>query len=200
MHVWWRQDCPCLAFTLWVFTSGRGCLLTNYSHATGFVPQATENKYMSNQDDIFNDDNKVESGRVQWGAIGDYVHGTLTSVRDVSYQDGKKGKVYELLVIKGEYHSIKEDANGNEITAEVPTVLEAGDYVRVNGKTGMDDDMKKIKIGQNVGLKYEKLGDKKPGKKRFKQVTVYQGGMNEEYLASQNQDGDIPNDLFGGNE
>lgn len=146
----------------------------------------------TNEDDIFNPANKIESGRVQWGSIGDYVYGTLVGTKNITFSDGKTNKQFELLVIRGEYHPIVEDADGNETAAKEPVVLAAGDYVRVSGKTGITDEMNKIKIGQNVSLRYEKLGDKKPGKKRFKDVAVYQGAMNEEYLQSLKEDDGMP--------
>src|SRR3990167_4003761 len=142
-------------------------------------------KNATQEDDIFNEDNKLESGRVQWGKIGDYVKGTYVDKRDIKYDDGKTGYIYEILAYGGEYHAITDDETGNVVVAEKATVIESGDYVRVSGKKGIDDEMKKIKIGQRVGLRFEAMGKKVAGKKPFKDVKVYRGAMDEQWLKEQ---------------
>ena len=145
------------------------------------------------EDDIFNEDNKLESGRVQWGKIGDNVKGTYIDKRDIKYDDGKTGYIYEILASGGEYHAITDDEEGNIVVAEKATVIEAGDYVRVSGKKGIDDEMKKVKIGQKVGYRFEAWGKKVAGKKPFKDVKVYRGVMDEQWLSEQKKGDDIFN-------
>lgn len=143
------------------------------------------------EDDIFNEDNKLESGRVQWGKIGDFIKGTYIDKRDIKYDDGKTGYIYEILATGGEYHSITDDDSGNSVIAEKATAIEKGDYVRVSGKKGIDDEMKKVKIGQKVGFRFEAMGKKVSGKKPFKDVKVYRGVMDEAWLAEQNNKDDV---------
>lgn len=145
------------------------------------------------EDDIFNEGNKLESGRVQWGKIGDYIKGTYIDKREIKYDDGKTGFVYELLATGGEYHAITDDESGNAIIAEKATTIASGDYVRVSGKKGIDDEMKKVKIGQKVGFRFEGMGKKVAGKKPFKDVKVYRGAMDEEWLKEQNKTDEIFN-------
>lgn len=150
-------------------------------------------KNATQEDDIFNAENKLESGRVQWGKIGDKVSGTYIDKREIKYDDGKTGYVYELIASGGEYHAISDDETGNAVIAEQATKIESGDYVRVAGKKGIDDEMKKVKIGQKVGLRFEGMGKKVAGKKPFKDVKVYRGAMDEKWLAEQNQSDDVFN-------
>jgi hypothetical protein len=150
-------------------------------------------KIAKQEDDIFNEENKLESGRVQWGKIGDFVKGTYIDKRDIKYDDGKTGYIYELLASGGEYHTITDDDAGNAVIAEKGTVIENGDYVRVSGKKGIDDEMKKVKIGQKVGLRFEGMGKKVAGKKPFKDVKVYRGAMDDAWLEEQSKGDELFN-------
>lgn len=139
-------------------------------------------------DDLFNPENRLQSGKFQWGKVGNVVKGTLVGITQAKYDDGKVGNVYELLVIHGKFNAITEDEQtGNIIVAEEETVLSSGDYVRVNGKDSIDKEMKKVKIGQIIGMRLESIGKKVAGKKPFKDVAVFPGKMNEEWIKEQNE-------------
>lgn len=137
--------------------------------------------------DLFNDKNAVKTGSyIQWGKEGDYVSGTITDVEEVeSTLPGKEGemqKVYDLLIDEGSYHSIEDG-----VVSEEPIVLQKGDTIKVGAKSGMEKQLKYVKLGQIVGMKYaETIPNNKKGYHAFKLVKVYTTGeMNKTWLEEQ---------------
>ena len=125
---------------------------------------------------------EVKSQWVKWGAVGDWVRGTLTDVREIDSQlpgkQGEKTKVYEFIAAGGSFHELDERKNP---VAE-PTVLEKGSFWTIGGKAGIDNQMRNVKIGQVFGMRF---AEEKPSKtKEFnptKVIKVLVGSMDENY-------------------
>lgn len=125
---------------------------------------------------------EVKSSFVQWGAIGDWVKGTLVSVREVDSRlpgkEGEKQNIYEILAAGGSFHAINED----KTVAKEATTIEAGAYWNVGGKPAIDNAMRNIKVGQIIGFRFAE--EKKSTTKGFnatKVIKVIAGGMDPEY-------------------
>jgi len=141
--------------------------------------------------DIYNDDNAVKSSWMKWGKPGNSVMGTLMSKEERENEyNGKKEMqtIYELKVISGEFNDLSQDENGNYVAAEELTTMTAGDIYNIGGKAAIDSQMRNIKIGQIVALKFmESVPAKKKGNYPTKVVKVYtEGKMDEEYLTGLN--------------
>jgi hypothetical protein len=134
--------------------------------------------------DIFDAENEVKSSFIQWGKPGDYLQGTLTDKREVENQlADKKGEmqtIYEILVEKGEYHIIKEDKSIDDKA----TTLKEGDVWSIGGKAAIDSQMRNVKIGQKLGMKYmEEVPSKTKGYNPTKVIKIFTAGeMNQEWL------------------
>lgn len=152
-------------------------------------------KQTQQQDDIFNDSNAVRSNWIKWGKVGDWFKGTLTDKRQVkSTLPGKENEmvtIYEFLAHGGSFHPINED----KTIAEEAVVISDGEFWTIGGKVGIDNQMRNVKIGQIVGLRY---ADTKPAKTKgfnpLKIIKVFAGAMNENY--SGETSGDVRNPSF----
>ena len=134
--------------------------------------------------DIFDDKNAVKSLWVKWGKIGDNVVGTLTAVHDVrSNLPGKENEMvkrYELLAEGGEYHEL--DKKKNPVDPAVKVLV--GEIYYVGGKVGIDAQMRRVKVGQRIGMKFtQEIPAKTKGYNDLKIIKVFAGEMNEEWLA-----------------
>ena len=100
-------------------------------------------------------ENEVNSNFIKWGAPGDYVMGTLMSVRKTkSTLPDKAGElqfVYDIKVHECEYHDIDEK---KKVAADA-TVIEADSIISVGGRVTIDTKMSRAKVGQIVGLKFK---------------------------------------------
>lgn len=113
----------------------------------------------------FNEDDKVADAFIKWEKVGNKVQGTLIGKRQKpnDLKPGEMQWIYELLT---------EDDN----------------IVLVGGKPGIDMQMKHIKLGQIVELRYvEEKKSKRPGLSPTKIIQVYtrKDAMNEEWLNNQ---------------
>lgn len=123
---------------------------------------------MSIFDSIFDEKNKVTGAFFQFKAINDQVGGTLVDRRQVpdKMNPGKQQWIYEL---KG------------------PN----GEIILIGGKTGIDMQMKNIRLGQVIGMKY--LRDKpniNPSLRAAKIIQVYADPnvVDEEWLKDREMD------------
>jgi len=126
---------------------------------------------------------KAPSNWMNWGKIGNVIKGTLIGSYDK--KDNIKGgmqRIYEIKVIDGEFNAIV-----NKIPQEKATVLEKGDIYQVGGKSMIDKQMRNVKIGQKVLMRY--ISDFKMEQGNVaKTVEIKIGGMDEEFLKeSQNE-------------
>ena len=111
--------------------------------------------------DYFSSENEVKSNWMKFTQIGDYILGTLVDVREMQSQlPGKEGeivKVYEIKAAEGEFHEIDDKKH----IIEAPVTVVEGEFYNVGGKPKIDVQMRKVKLGQIVGLK---MTDEKPSK------------------------------------
>lgn len=126
------------------------------------------------EDEIFDESNEVASNWVTWGKEQDRISGTLVAVREmVSKLPGKEGQkiaVYEVKVSVGEFHQLDEKKNPIE-PAIIPN---AGDIYNIGGKPIIDRQMRNIKLGTKIGLKYtETQAPKNKGFNPLKVIKVY---------------------------
>ncbi len=137
------------------------------------------------KEDLFNDDNEVRTSWVKFSKVGDYVSGTLIGVREVaSTLPGKEGemtKVYEIKASAGEFHDIDEKKQ----LIDEPIAINAGEIWNVGGGVVLDAQMRNIKLGQKLGIKF--TGEKAAQKKGFNPMKIKKvyskGEMDEEWLA-----------------
>ena len=106
--------------------------------------------------DIFDDNNEVRSNWVKFTQPGDKIAGTLISIREQeSNLPDKKGEmetVYEVKASKGEFHDT--DKLGKII--EEAIILKDGEIYNVGGSKSVDTQMRNVKIGQIIGIKFVK--------------------------------------------
>ena len=135
---------------------------------------------------LFDDNNAVKSQWIKWGMVGDYIAGTFIEVREITSQfpgkEGERVKVYEIKADEGSFHDLDERRN----PVNPPISIKEGDIWIIGGRQGIDAQMRNIKIGQKIGMKYT---DEKPAKTKgfnaLKILKVYtEGVMDEAYLDS----------------
>ena len=138
-------------------------------------------------DDMFSEGNEVKSSWLTWGKPGDHVKGTL--VAKYERENNISGKVemqtiYEIKAMSGEFHALKQDENGNYVPLPEATVLTSGDVWNVGSKKALDSQMRNVKIGQIIGMKFmESVPAKEKGRYPTKVIKVYtEGKMDEDFL------------------
>lgn len=143
-------------------------------------------------DNIYNDENLVQSNWIKFNVVGDNINGTLIAVRQTkSRMPGKEGelvKIYEIKADGGEFHDSKDKK-----VIEVPIKIQAGEFWNVGGGFILDAAMRNIRLGQKIGIKY--TGDKASKQAGFnamkiKRVFIRKDAagkavMDEEWLAQQ---------------
>ena len=137
--------------------------------------------------DIFNDKNEIKSTWVKWGKIGDFITGTLVDVREINSQlpgkEGERVKVYEIKAESGQFHELDKEKQ----PLKEPVILNKDEIWAVGGRQGIDAQMRRIKIGQKLGMKFT---DEKPARTKgfnaLKIIKVYTTGvMDTEWLESE---------------
>lgn len=136
-------------------------------------------------DPIFNEENKVRTSAIKWGKVGDWLKGTLVdNTREVPNTLSDKDemqRIFEFKIHAGQFHNIVD-----RVVDEKPTVLEAGHFWSVYAKPGLAQQMRNLKIGQVVGLKFAKeLDPKVKGYNKTKVIEVYPGAMDPDYKGEQ---------------
>ena len=126
--------------------------------------------------DAWDDDsNQVSSNWVKFNVpLEDKVFGTLISKRQMkSSIPGKEGElvwVYEVKADSGSFHEVDD----KKVVVPAPITINADEVWSVGGKTGIDTQMRNIKLGQKVGFKFI---DEKPSKTKgfapAKNIRVY---------------------------
>lgn len=132
---------------------------------------------------------EVKSNWIKFGKIGDFVKGTLVSVRDIKStlpgQEGKMNKVYELLTDAGSFHTIFED----KTVSKDATVVNPEEYWNVAGKPGIDSQMRNVKYGTIVAFRFsEEKPSKTKGFNPNKVIKVLVGGPDPEYMGQTSED------------
>ena len=141
---------------------------------------------------LFNAENEVRAAFVKWGKIGDWFEGTLLDIREVDSrlpgQEGTKQKIYDFKARVGGFHDeIKsQNPDGTTSISYKQTVLVAGDQWSMGGNKTLDDQMRRIRIGQIFGVRFTEV---KPAKtKGFaaqKVRKVYPGKMDADYSSAE---------------
>jgi len=120
--------------------------------------------------DIFDDENEVQSNWVKFSEVGDMVHGTLISVRSVkSNLPGKEGEmqtIYELKADGGSFHAIDE----NKQIIKPPIEIQEEEYWNVGGNFALDQQLRNTKVGTKIGIKF--TGEKPPKTKGFNPTKI----------------------------
>lgn len=139
----------------------------------------------------------VRPNKVAFSKVEDYIIGFFYGSKQVP---GEKGpiNIYELRGINGAYHFAESstDVNGNKVVKidEQPTQVVGGEFYTVfGGKDSIDSLFRKSKLGQKVGIKFEKADpSKKAGYSGFKHFkTVMWDETDPEFM------GQSPEDMVG---
>lgn len=146
--------------------------------------------------DFFSQENEVKNSYVKWGKVGDYVKGTLISTREVVNQlkgDRSKQKIYEIKAHDGEFHDINDDKS---VSIEI-TKINEGDMWCVGGKAGLDAQLRNVKLGQIIGLKFvDTVKAKQKGYSDTKIIRCYTAGeIDPEFM--EGVGGEVKDDGFG---
>lgn len=144
-------------------------------------------------DNLFDEKNEVKSSFVSWGAVGDWIKGTLVDVREIeSRLPGKEGtrvKVYELKAKAGSFHNIDDKKN----PIDPPIEIEDGTFWTIGGRPGIDNSMRNIRLGQIVGFKFkEEIPAKTKGFSATKVIKVYAGEMDPDWQGETANDVEMP--------
>lgn len=137
---------------------------------------------------------EVKNSWVKFNKIGDYIIGTLISVREISSslpgRENEQVKVYEIKADEGSCHDIDENKQVIEPALEV----KEGEIWNIGGGSKetpniLDNQFRNIKLGQKV--KVEFTDTKPPKKKGFSPLKIKKvftnGKMDEEWLKEQEE-------------
>ena len=143
------------------------------------------------------DSNVVTSNWVKFNVpLEDKIFGTLISKRQMkSTIPGKEGElvwVYEMKADSGSFHEVDD----KKVVVPEAITVNADEVWSVGGKTGIDTQMRNIKLGQKIGFKFI---DEKPSKTKgfapAKNIRVYAPKgednlplMDQDFLAQQEVD------------
>jgi len=138
--------------------------------------------------DMFSEENEVKSAWVSWGKPGDNIVGTLIAKYERENSIGGKTEmqnIYEIKAMNGDFHSLKQDDNGNYVPESEPVKILADQIFNVGGKPAIDSQMRNVKIGQIVGMKFmESVPAKEKGRYPTKVVKIFTTGeMDTEFMA-----------------
>ena len=135
---------------------------------------------------------EVKTSWVKWGKIGDFIKGTLVDIREINSmlpgKEGQRVKVYEILAQMGSFHQIDEEKK----PIDPPVVINVGEYWTIGGKPGIDSQMRNIKLGRIVGLRFtEAKPSKTKGFNALKVIKIYVGGMDPNYVGQNSADVEV---------
>lgn len=162
-----------------------------------------KNKIMTDEknNNIFDESNEMPNNWVKWGKVGDKIQGTLVAVRTMQSrlpgQEGKKTQIYEVKADSGSYHDMDDKQN----PIEPPIETRAGEYWNIGGKEMIDRQLRNVKIGTKIGLKFnEEVQSKTKGFNATKVIKVYvpkgkdgEPIMDDEWLTEQQEEGTFEN-------
>lgn len=143
--------------------------------------------------DLFDESNAIKSAWVTWGKPGDNIKGTLAARYARENSIGGKTEmqtIYEIKAMGGSFHALVQDENGNYTPVADATQLIAGDMWNVGGKAAIDTQMRNVKIGQIIGMKFmESVPAKEKGRYPTKVVKVFTSGeMDEAFLTGMEEE------------
>lgn len=151
---------------------------------------------MKNKTSWDDESNEVGNSFVAWSEVGDYILGTLVSVKEspstLPDKAGEMQKIYGIKVRDCSYHNLDEK---KRIIPEAVVPLK-GSVISVGGRKMIDSRMAQVRIGQIVGLKFvEELAAKTKGYNATKLIKVFtpkldngEFEMDEEFIAANDAD------------
>lgn len=123
--------------------------------------------------DLMKEENEIKSQFISWGKPGDQFVGTLAGKREVENQiSGTKElqTIYEFKMHEGSFHQLDEKKNPIE-----PAILVIRDEMwSVGGKAAIDAQMRNVKLGMIVGMKFiEEKPSQTKGYNPTKVIKIY---------------------------
>jgi len=152
---------------------------------------------------------EIKAKNFKFGGVGDFLKGTLTGVTKTTAKDsyGKLSYIYSVKSEEGSFlGSTKSEKTGKYVIDKDTTTVNPGEDYNIfvsEDKGVVIGAMKDIKIGQKFMIKFV---ESKPTSKGndVKIIKVFAGKdaqglpvMNEEWIASKNEDGTHYDDDFG---
>lgn len=132
---------------------------------------------------------EIQPKTFKFGAVGDYIAGTLTAVSKTTSPDkwGKYSHIYSVLAEDGTFFgSTKNEKTGKFVLDTEPTVINKDEQytVFINDDKGVViGKMKDIKLGQKFKIQFTEIKPTDKGNDA-KIVKVFAGPVNQEYLDS----------------
>lgn len=150
-------------------------------------------KQQTENDTQFDGLQEVKSSWIKWGKVGDWFKGTLVDKRQTkSTMPGKENElvwVYEFKTQGGAFHQLDDKKN----PIEPAVVISEGEFWTLGGKAGIDNQMRNVRLGQIVGMRFtEEKPAKTKGFNPLKVIKVYAGAMDENYSGETSQDVQTP--------
>ncbi len=134
-------------------------------------------------------ESKVEYNNIKFGKIGDWFKGTLTDntrqMKNNLSQKGEMQTIFEFKAHGGSFHDIVK----KQVNAEA-TLIPAGEFWSyITSKPAILNQMKNVKIGQIVGLRFAEVKEAKtPGFDDAKVIKVLIGEMDPSYQGETSND------------
>lgn len=126
--------------------------------------------------DIFDDANEMKSSFFVKGKPGDNIKGTVVGVsQNINKMNGKDSHTWEIKASGGSFHKLDE----NKAPVKEVTEIKDGEYWSISAdfNSALDKQMKNIKIGQIIGIKFtETLKPTVAGHSPTKVMKVYTSG------------------------
>jgi len=132
--------------------------------------------------------------------VGDNIHGTLVSVREVNStlpnsKPGDKTKVYEVKADGGSFHDLDDKKKVIEEAVEIG----AGEIGNIGGGFMLSVQFRNIKLGQKVKIEY--TGDKAAKAKGFNPMKIKKvftnGKVDQDWVAEQEAKAKEEEDMGG---
>jgi len=135
---------------------------------------------------IYDDNNKIQGSWMKWRRVNDCIAGTLIEKREGKSPQGDDQMIYEIklsdddVIIDGEKQQVSK-----------------GDIMLLGGRPFIDNQLKNVRVGQIIGLKfYEERDSKTKNFSPTKCIQVYakEGLLDNEWLEMQSpgMDTDLP--------
>lgn len=141
-------------------------------------------------------ENEIPSNWMKFNVpMEDKIFGTLISKRTIkSTMPGQEGKDVNVYEIKASRESVYHALDDKKKLIEEPIQINTGDVYSIGGTKVIDNQMRNVKVGQQIGLKFiEEQPAKTKGFNPAKIIKVYapkndDGSvlMDEEFLKEQN--------------
>ena len=159
-----------------------------YSLQQKVVKNLKKVNQMPETNDQFNGMEEVRLNQIKFGKVGDWIRGTLTdNTREIENKLSGKHEmqtIYEFKILGGSFHNIVDKVPQPEAT--IPVV---GDYYSYFAKGVTRNQLRKAKLGQIVGLRFdEDRPSNQPGFNNTKIIKVYLGEMDPDYQGEQGLD------------